>query len=61
MKRSEINAALREMEAMAERCRFPLPPFCVQQYCPLPELSLGTQKRSLVTPGFYVRIKRMEG
>ena len=28
MKRSEINAALREMEAMAERCRFPLPPFC---------------------------------
>lgn len=28
MKRSEINAALREMEAMTDRCRFPLPPFC---------------------------------
>ena len=28
MKRSEINAALKEMEQMAERCRFPLPPFC---------------------------------
>ncbi|MBD5149776.1 MAG: D-lyxose/D-mannose family sugar isomerase [Oscillibacter sp.] len=28
MKRSEINAALRELEAMAARCRFALPPFC---------------------------------
>ena len=28
MKRSEINAALREMEAMCARCGFPLPPFC---------------------------------
>jgi len=28
MKRSEINAALREMEAMAAKCGFPLPPFC---------------------------------
>ena len=28
MKRSEINAALREMEAMIQECRFPLPPFC---------------------------------
>ena len=28
MKRSEINAALREMEEMTKRCRFPLPPFC---------------------------------
>ena len=28
MKRSEINRALREMEQMAERCRFPLPDFC---------------------------------
>ena len=28
MKRSQINAALREMEAMAEKCGFRLPPFC---------------------------------
>ena len=28
MKRSEINAALKEMERMAERCGFALPPFC---------------------------------
>lgn len=28
MKRSEINAALREMEAMTQRCGFALPPFC---------------------------------
>lgn len=28
MKRSEINAALKKMEAMIETCRFPLPPFC---------------------------------
>ncbi|MBE6913574.1 MAG: D-lyxose/D-mannose family sugar isomerase [Ruminococcaceae bacterium] len=28
MKRSEINAALREMEKMLEECRFPLPEFC---------------------------------
>ena len=28
MKRSEINAALREMEQMAKRCGFALPPFC---------------------------------
>jgi len=28
MKRSEINAALRELEAMAARHSFPLPPFC---------------------------------
>lgn len=28
MKRSEINAAIREMEAMIRECRFPLPPFC---------------------------------
>lgn len=28
MKRSEINAALRELEAMAERYCFALPPFC---------------------------------
>ncbi len=28
MKRSEINAALREMEEMVRTCRFPLPPFC---------------------------------
>lgn len=28
MKRSKINEALREMESMAERCRFKLPPFC---------------------------------
>ena len=39
MKRSEINAALREMEAMAERCRFPLPPFC--GYTPEQWRSLG--------------------
>ena len=28
MKRSEINAALREMEQMTKRCGFALPPFC---------------------------------
>ena len=28
MKRSEINKALKEMEAMIRRCRFELPPFC---------------------------------
>jgi len=28
MKRSEINKALRELEAMAEKYRFSLPPFC---------------------------------
>ena len=28
MKRSEINAALRELESMTERYRFSLPPFC---------------------------------
>lgn len=28
MKRSEINAALREMEAMIQKCGFQLPPFC---------------------------------
>lgn len=28
MKRSEINRALREMEDMLKRCRFPVPPFC---------------------------------
>ena len=28
MKRSQINRALREMEQMAARCRFPLPDFC---------------------------------
>ena len=28
MKRSEINAALREMEAMTAKCGFHLPPFC---------------------------------
>ncbi|MCI9332506.1 MAG: D-lyxose/D-mannose family sugar isomerase [Oscillibacter sp.] len=28
MKRSEINAALREMDAMIQKCRFQLPPFC---------------------------------
>ena len=28
MKRSRINAALREMERMAGACRFALPPFC---------------------------------
>ena len=28
MKRSEINRALRELEAMARRCCFALPPFC---------------------------------
>ena len=28
MKRSEINAALREMEEMIRKCRFALPPFC---------------------------------
>ncbi len=28
MKRSEINTALREMEAMARKCGFALPPFC---------------------------------
>ena len=28
MKRSEINAALRELEAMAAKCGFHLPPFC---------------------------------
>ena len=28
MKRSEINAALREMEQMTKRCGFSLPPFC---------------------------------
>ncbi len=28
MKRSEINKALREMEAMCARYRFALPPFC---------------------------------
>ncbi|MEN6417711.1 MAG: D-lyxose/D-mannose family sugar isomerase, partial [Clostridiaceae bacterium] len=27
-KRSEINSALRELEAMAKKCGFPLPPFC---------------------------------
>ena len=39
MKRSEINAALREMEAMAERCSFPRPPFC--GYTPEQWRSLG--------------------
>lgn len=29
MKRSEINAALKDMENMAERCCFALPPFCL--------------------------------
>ena len=28
MRRSEVNAALRELEAMAAKCGFPLPPFC---------------------------------
>ena len=28
MKRSEINASLKEMEAMIEKCHFCLPPFC---------------------------------
>ena len=28
MKRSEINAALKEMEAMIQKCGFQLPPFC---------------------------------
>ena len=28
MKRSEINAALKEMEAMVKEHRFELPPFC---------------------------------
>lgn len=28
MKRSEINAALRELEEMIKACKFPLPPFC---------------------------------
>ncbi len=28
MKRSEINKALKEMEAMIQECRFALPPFC---------------------------------
>lgn len=28
MKRSQINRALKEMEAMCARCGFPLPPFC---------------------------------
>ncbi len=28
MKRSQINAALKEMEAMVSRCGFALPPFC---------------------------------
>ena len=28
MKRSEINAALKEMEAMVKEYRFALPPFC---------------------------------
>ena len=28
MKRSEINAALRELETMAAKCGFHLPPFC---------------------------------
>lgn len=28
MKRSEINAALRKMEAMVQKCKFQLPPFC---------------------------------
>ena len=28
MKRSEINHALRELEAMAAKYRFALPPFC---------------------------------
>ena len=28
MKRSEINAALRELEAMVNEYKFALPPFC---------------------------------
>lgn len=28
MKRSEINRALKELEQMAQKCGFPLPPFC---------------------------------
>ena len=28
MKRSEINAALKEMESMIQKCGFQLPPFC---------------------------------
>ena len=28
MKRSEINAALKDMEKMIEKCGFKLPPFC---------------------------------
>ena len=39
MKRSEINAALREMEQMAKRCGFALPPFC--GYTPAQWQSLG--------------------
>ena len=39
MKRSEINAALREMERMTKRCGFPLPPFC--GYTPAQWQTLG--------------------
>ena len=39
MKRSEINAALREMEQMTKRCGFPLPPFC--GYTPAQWQTLG--------------------
>ena len=28
MKRSEVNAALREMEAFCKKLLYPLPPFC---------------------------------
>ena len=39
MKRSEINRALRELEAMVAEYRFSLPPFC-RFTCP-PEPSCG--------------------
>ncbi len=39
MKRSEINAALKEMEAMIQKCGFQLPPFC--RFTPAEWLELG--------------------
>ena len=45
MKRSRINAALREMERMAGACRFALPPFC--GYTPAQWQTLGRECEEL--------------
>lgn len=49
MKRSEINRAIRAMEAMIERCRFQLPPFC--HYPAKRWQSLGDDHAEIVRAG----------